>query len=122
MISGPVDLIIPGPPVSWARAGSRNGRRYTPPRQADHRETIQRAWMAAGMPSFGDVPVTLSVEFHCAGRLADIDNLLKLLLDALNGCLYDDDRQVACLSGVHRFAKSDDPHTVVRAWRSAHRA
>ena len=55
-------------------------------------------------------------------RLADIDNLLKLLLDALNGCLYDDDRQVACLSGVHRFAKSDDPHTVVRAWRSAHRA
>lgn len=117
--TGPVELIVPGDPVPWARAGSTGKRRFTPPRQAAHVETIRRAWLVAGRPDFGGEPVSLSVEFHVAGgRVADIDNYLKLVLDALSGCMYDDDRQVVCLSGVHIRRVESNPRTVVTAWRA----
>lgn len=42
----------------------------------------------------------------------DIDNLAKLVLDALNGVYWHDDNQIVSLSLVKRY--SDDPRTVVR--------
>lgn len=42
----------------------------------------------------------------------DIDNLAKLVLDALNGVAWEDDRQITTLTvDVHRG--SDEPHTFI---------
>lgn len=41
----------------------------------------------------------------------DIDNYEKLVLDALNGIVYEDDNQVVSLSSKKRY--SDNPHTTV---------
>ena len=43
----------------------------------------------------------------------DIDNLLKFVLDALNGIAYVDDKQVAFCSAKKRYTDSHDPRTIV---------
>lgn len=46
-------------------------------------------------------------------RKPDIDNLIKLVLDALNGNAYADDVQVCHLIALRRWAEPDDAHTTV---------
>lgn len=46
-----------------------------------------------------DEPVEVSVRFY-GERLGDIDNLAKLVLDAGNGVIWQDDRQVRLLSAA----------------------
>ena len=49
-------------------------------------------------------PVTLTVTWFRKIRRGDLDNRLKVLLDALNGVLYVDDDQVV---EIHAFRKDD---------------
>jgi Holliday junction resolvase RusA-like endonuclease len=49
----------------------------------------------------GDVSLRCVVYFK--DRRRDLDNVLKPLLDALNGIVYRDDRQVAHLEFTKRF-------------------
>ena len=39
---------------------------------------------------------------------ADVDNLAKLVFDALNGIAYDDDKQIAYIQAHKRWAYGDD--------------
>lgn len=61
----------------------------------------------------GEVVVHLSV-FRPAKR-GDLDNILKVLLDALNGVAYTDDKQIGELQ-VARFEDAADPR--VEVWIS----
>ncbi len=73
--------------------------------------------MASGRPAFGDLPVALSARFYVAkARVGDLDNYMKLLLDALSGYLYADDRQVVHLADIRRFKVEGEPRTEVSAW------
>lgn len=47
------------------------------------------------------------MRFYGARANADLDNLVKAILDALNGLAFDDDRQAACFAGVHRLPADD---------------
>ena len=56
----------------------------------------------------------------CRGTLAavpavkpDIDNLAKLVLDALSGKVYEDDKQVLSISATKRYASDKNPKTEV---------
>lgn len=67
------------------------------------------------------VPVTddirLEVEFHRKGlRIADLDNLSKTPLDALNGVLYADDAQITELHAWRHHKAGDKARTVIRAY------
>lgn len=138
----PIRIEVPGPPVPWARARRRGRRYYTAPEVTTHRDAIRDAWIAAGRPCVtAEDPLSLSLTFYLArpgshyrtGRNAhrlrdgaprfatgkpDIDNLQKLVLDALNGLLYRDDAQVICVAaaGKHWAGGHDPPRTVIRAW------
>lgn len=73
------------------------------------------------------VPVRVRVRYYFAGQLADrdTDNILKPILDAAKGVIYQDDRQVieAC---SHRFSRDEGSHVTgneltlqaLRAWTS----
>jgi len=136
-----VKLTIPAEPQPCHRHRStRNGRIYPDPRNEHYAKIVQAAWMEAGRPSFGDKLLALGATFwlkrpkshYRTGRYAgtlkdsapmrprgkpDLDNLLKAILDNLNGCLYNDDAQVVCLSGVNKLY--GEPRTELTVWEAS---
>ena len=89
-----VSFVVPGNPVPWQRARSARGQRFTAPETRIYRDKVRaHAHNARVRPLAG--PVQIACVFHRSTRHAcDIDNLIKTVLDALNGVAYADDRQV----------------------------
>jgi len=136
-----VRLVIPGPPVAWARARRRGGRYFTAPAQAEYAERVRQAWLVAGRPRLprgcvlavrGDFYLPRPASHYGTGRNAgqlrpsapawplgkpDVDNLLKGPLDALNGLLFVDDGQIGHAQVFRRYAGSErEPGTVLALW------
>lgn len=81
---------------SKARPRVANGRAYTPESTKQWEERVGWEFISVhGRPRIGG-PVKVHIFFHQS--LADIDNLCKAVLDALNGIAYEDDRQVVELN------------------------
>lgn len=113
-------------PVAKARprVTMRGGkaRAYTPKKSADYERLIASHWKHA--PT--DKPVALRMEFGMPipaswpkyrraealqgsllpAKKPDIDNLVKAVLDALNGIAYDDDGQVVEVSARKVYTES----------------
>lgn len=125
-------MTVPGNPVPNERARKGRGHWYTPATTADYRERVLAAWMVEGRPQLGAGPLHADLQFVYAlpssylrkdggprkGAPAyphpDVDNLVKGVLDALNGYAYQDDRQVVRLSCGKRWARpGEEPHTQV---------
>ena len=130
-----VEFTVLGEPVAKARPRVVRGHAYTPEKTRVQEERIAAACRAAH-PSkwFGkEVPIRMSLEFHVTipkayskkkhalavsgvlrptARTGDIENLAKLVMDALNCVCYYDDSQVVELESVKKY--SDEPRTVIR--------
>jgi Holliday junction resolvase RusA-like endonuclease len=112
-----VSLVIPGRPVPLQRSRTRSGRHYLPARSRAYRELVQAEWMAAGRPSLGSRSFVMSARFYGANPRADLDNLTKSVLDALNGLAFVDDSQLVCLSGCHKLpVDAGGPRAAVELW------
>lgn len=62
---------------------------------------------AATAPFTG--PVAVRVTWYRAQRMGDLDNRLKVLLDALQGLLYVNDSQVVRIEAIRSDAERDNP-------------
>jgi crossover junction endodeoxyribonuclease RusA len=112
--------VIPGRPVPLQRSRTGSGRHYLPPRSKAYRELVQASWMAAGRPSLGAASFTCSARFYGANARADLDNLFKAVLDALNMLAFADDRQLVCLSGCHKLpVDADGPRAEIDLWEAS---
>jgi Holliday junction resolvase RusA-like endonuclease len=98
-----IALVIASKPVPLQRSRNARGHHYLPKRSRIYRETVQAEWMAAGRRSLGAEPFSCSARFYGANALADLDNLVKGVLDALNRLAFDDDRQLVCIAGAHKL-------------------
>lgn len=120
MTTGTVTFRIPGKLTGKGRPRATlvagRPRLYTPAETRSAETRVRDAWRAAGSPYLGDGPLTLELvigherpaghwtsrgDLSAAGRRMpfpakkpDADNQLKLLADALNGCLWKDDAQI----------------------------
>lgn len=103
-------LVIPGRPVPASRPRVAHGHAYYSRRYAEWKEAA--AWQVRAAGQRFDGPVALRVVFHrdsvevevvagperCSGVSADLDNLVKGVMDALvAGGVLGDDRQVTVL-------------------------
>jgi crossover junction endodeoxyribonuclease RusA len=76
-------------------------------------QMLARAQMTrAGYAPFGDAEIAISLHFRRPHRRGDLDNSLKVLLDALKGVAFDDDRQVASITAT-RGLDAANPGVVV---------
>jgi Holliday junction resolvase RusA-like endonuclease len=115
-------MTVPGDPIPKGRPRfTRSGHAYTPARTRNAEKAIAVLALQAmrkhgsKQPSCG--PVALSISFYVR-RDADIDNLVKLVSDALNRIAYNDDRQVMALQAA-RYSKASVPRTEIAVFRMA---
>ncbi len=112
-----MEFIVEGDPQGKARPrfSRRSGTVYTPSKTARYEKEIRQAYIAAGgkmIPAGSYVAVTVDAYFKipksytkrkrldCEHNIIrpdkkpDIDNVVKVVLDALNKVAYEDDKQV----------------------------
>lgn len=73
--------------------------------------TLQAKWQYKGQPLSGDIILTAAVYFKTK-RKRDLDNTMKLVQDALNDVLWEDDSQIADLHLIRRY-DPEDPRIVL---------
>lgn len=119
-------VTIPGKPVPWARAvdNASGIGRHTPAPQRQFKKTIQQYLSFAAVPRIvmqpNGVPLNLACRIflpfpdaasraaagagpgYCTDR-PDLDNWLKLPMDAMNGIVWADDCQVVTFDGSGKW-------------------
>lgn len=110
---------IPREPVGKARPRyTRNGKPYTPSKTSNYESVVKACFIRAyGKRVAIDGPVKISIDARCpipkswpkwkkqdaeTGKLLptvkpDVDNIAKIILDALNGIAFEDDKNVTSL-------------------------
>lgn len=118
-------LTLPLPPLGnryWRIEVRRAGARHYPHvyRTDDAtnyiRRTAQYAIASGIFPTLK--PVSVSIDVYRARRSGDIDGFTKVLLDALQGCAYENDKQVVELH-ARRFDDKHNPRVEVEVTEHA---
>jgi len=113
-----LDLVVPGNPIPWARAGidKRSGRIY-PTRATEAAKQLLGllALEQVKTPVEGDLEI-IHFFYRDSLRRCDGDNLQKLVWDAFNGVVWVDDSQVVSWSGGKRVDRSF-PRTEIQVWK-----
>lgn len=108
---------VPGEPISKARPRvTRNGNTYTPRSTRAAEAQVRAAYLRLhGHASVAEAVVKVHLRFCRYERHArDADNLIKTVLDALNGVAYVDDSQVEGGEWVTEWVNSrEEARTVV---------
>lgn len=117
-----VELVVPGQPQPKERARTGKGGGYTPERTKAAEERIGWQFNVAARKHEVDSESQfhLDISFHCSGkRRRDVDNLLKLTMDALNMICWKDDSQVASVTARKFECPKGEERTVIRIdkWR-----
>lgn len=107
---------IPGPPKpkERPRVVRVKGRlvTFTPKKSLKYEHLVGMCARSAGVREL-EGPVSLDASFYLpTKRRMDLDNLLKAVLDGLNGIAYADDSQV-CEVKARRSVDSENPRAVV---------
>lgn len=131
MPGGEIVFVVPGDPVPFARAGSNGKQRFTPRKQADHMVGVKRCGadaMAGREPFAGPVELVVEATYVVpaswsklkrerawwkAGK-PDVDNLLKIVADSLNGIAYLDDMQIADGRATKRYGVRSETRITIR--------
>lgn len=110
------EFVVHGDPVPKGRPRvARNGGVYTPERTRDAEALVR--W-SAGIAMRGATPVTEPVAVHMTfwtrtNRRCDLDNLIKLVLDACNNIVWRDDQQVTHIDAAVHRRSGTEPRTEV---------
>ena len=136
-----IELTVIGTPKGKGRPrfNPKTGRAYTPAATRLAEAHVITAWQQAGCPRLEDGPVGVEAvlvlarpggHFRVNGDLGaaglrsawptkkpDADNVLKLVMDSLNGAAYRDDVQIVDARVVKRWCRPGErEHTVIRLW------
>lgn len=109
---GPVEFTVPGVPVPKGRPRvvtretfgasgepERHTVAFTPPTTRQWENAVRDvARLFVRAPFDGDVSVDF--EFYGSNPAADVDNLIKAMLDGMQPVVFDDDRQVRRVAAV----------------------
>jgi crossover junction endodeoxyribonuclease RusA len=104
-----VRFTLPGEPVCKGRPRMlRSGIPYTDAKTREAEKSVGWAYREAagahGKPLQDQVQIGM---LFCLGtrRRKDLDNMIKLVMDALNGLAWNDDSQVVSIVATKRFEK-----------------
>lgn len=122
-----VRIVIPGQPVPKERPrATRRGHIYTPKKTKDYEELVKQIYKAKYRNAIFEKNVPLSMDIiayfgipksdskakkkkKSNGEIlptikADADNICKIIMDALNGVAYMDDKQITDIHVLKRYS------------------
>lgn len=118
------EFVIDGEPVSKSRARfTKRGSKtmaYTPERtlEAEYRVAWAFRQAARGHQPDGVHAYAVDAEFLMGtNQRRDVDNMVKLICDGLNGVAWADDNQVTRIAGRKDKVTKDDARTMVRIYQ-----
>lgn len=117
------ELTIPGTPRSKQRPRSRpgGGRLFTPRETLEAELVVRTAWIMANeaglIPDYDyTAPMKIDLIFYRPTlRRVDVDNLAKLVTDALNRVAFADDSQIEDMH-IRRVLDRENPRTELRLY------
>lgn len=128
-------LTIDGVPVAKGRPRLGRYGTYTPKKTQEYEEYVKMCWVAKyGAIQPSEQPLEMNIVFYMpipkgyskkqkaeilSGRLKhikkpDVDNLIKSVLDALNGLAYADDSQIIKVTAVKRYAETGSTELTIK--------
>lgn len=110
-----VRFVVPGEPMSKARARvTKGGTAYTPKATVIAERNVLAAYQALETETFFTGNVGVEFRFFAGTRIRrDVDNLVKLVLDAINGHAFEDDRQIQVMGAVRYYTDKTKARTEV---------
>ena len=122
MRQGPVKAVlftVEGEPMVKARPRmTKTGHTYTPKTTVEAEQRVRQAFEATGHEGFAGA-VGVEVAFFQGTRARkDIDNLVKLVLDSLNGVAYEDDVHVNAVLARRVYVAKDQARSVIRIFET----
>lgn len=107
-------LTLPGEPRSKQRPRFSRGHAYTPKETVAAEKAIAAAWKDLKVEPFRH-SVLVEVDFFNGNRRRrDLDNMLKLVLDALNTVAFEDDHQVVEVNARKLLTVKQNARTEIR--------
>ena len=128
-----IKFVVLGNPIPWRRARRKGERYYTHHKVEEYQEEIIAAylearhsaecWPTAAMPAMPKgMNVGLTLRFYRQNRRrVDLDNLEKMIMDALGGWrdrpgyIWQDDSQIREKHGYLSYDK-ENPRVEIEAW------
>lgn len=109
-----VSFTVPGEPRSKQRPRVTQRGTFTPKVTLDQERRVLAAWLDQGEPPF-EYQMVVDIDFFLGTRYRkDIDNMGKLVLDALNKHAFEDDHAVVGLNLRKINSSKENARTVVR--------
>jgi Holliday junction resolvase RusA-like endonuclease len=117
-----IEFIIPGKPKTKARPrfNQLNSIVYTPSKTKQAQEEI--GWLCCQAMHKAKlncwsiaIPLEMQIVIYCKKLICkpDVDNTVKLIMDALCKVLYNDDRQIISLNVKKVLAKIPHTHVII---------
>ena len=104
-------VILPYPPSANRYWRVVNGRPIVSKAAREYK--IEAGWKAKAQGQQIMVgPVSVTIAVYRPQKRGDLDNLLKVILDALNGIAYDDDAQIVEIK-ARRFDDKSNPRVEI---------
>ena len=128
-------FVIEGKPQGKLRPRFYRGRAVTPKATREYEEKVRKAFLESGSESFMDgepiiMWITAYYPIPTRARKAervlmesgemwptsrpDIDNVIKVIMDGLNGAAYADDSQVIRIEAKKKYSKTPYVEVVLR--------
>ncbi len=122
----PVQIVarftVDGEPASKARARfTKSGHSYTPAKTKEAEAKVAWAFKSAGGRKDEDPEASFGVFclfFNGTRQRRDVDNMIKLVLDGLNGVAWTDDAQVLEVGARKDYVERDEARTEVVVYQA----
>ena len=120
-----IEIIVPGAPVGKARPRvTKSGHAYTPEKTRAYEQKVKLCWkqqsgerfppgagICVEITAYMPIPSSLSMRKQEALlgkehlKKPDLDNIIKAILDALNGCAYGDDSVIWMITASKYYGR-----------------
>jgi Holliday junction resolvase RusA-like endonuclease len=109
-------ITIPGNPISNNHylTNTRSGRRYTPKKTKEYQNRLQDLLHKHSVKLEGILEVDMTYYFGDK-RIRDMDNYSKVILDCMQGFIYENDNQIKD-GHMHVRYDKENPRTEVVIW------